>query len=243
MMTIATAAAQIGAQPAPVILLDTCCFLDLFRRDSTRAQPRVAADEILMAANLLLKVTAAPGVVHLVVPELVPGEFADHASRIEQEFEGWFSFHDKNQNWLAAVGPAVGAALPSPVAVTPLGLHARFRKLAEDLLGQAIVLARDQTCLDRAVARLIAKRRPSHQKEIKDSMNLEQCLELSSQLQKAGFTRARVFVSSNTNDFADTATGSRLHPDLRAEFVAAALGYFTSLHATIGSLRASGELI
>jgi hypothetical protein len=85
MSTIADAVAHIRARAAPVILLDTCSLLDLFRRDSTRQQPRVSANEIRTAAELLQLVTARPDVVHLVVPELVPGEFADHADRIERE--------------------------------------------------------------------------------------------------------------------------------------------------------------
>ncbi|HVA49772.1 MAG TPA: hypothetical protein VNH11_25620 [Pirellulales bacterium] len=103
-------------------------------------------------------------------------------------------------------------------------------------------MARDQACLDRAVARLIAKRRPSHQKEIKDSMNLEQSLELSGRLQNAAFAPARVFVSSNTNDFAAGATSAAVHPDLQGEFAAAGLEFFTSLRAALGSLRARGQL-
>ena len=103
----------------------------------------------------------------------------------------------------------VGTALPSPSAVQPFGLHAQFRRLANELLARAVVLDRDQTSLDRAIARLIAKRRPSHKKEIKDSMNLEQSLELCSQLRIAGFTRPVVFISSNTNDFAAGSTSSR----------------------------------
>jgi hypothetical protein len=242
MITIAAALAQIRASPAPVILLDTCSPLGLFRRDSVRQQPRVPADEIRTAAELLQLLTVRPDAAHLVVPELVPGEFADHADRIEREFEGWFQFHDENQNWFVEAALWVGTVLPSAAAVHPLGLHARLRQLAEDLLARALVLSPDQACLDRAVHRLIAKRRPSHKKEMKDSMNLEQCLELGTQLQRAGFPYARVFVSSNTNDFAETSTSSRLHPDLQADFAAASLAYFTSLRAAVGSLRASGQI-
>src|SRR5262249_41211469 len=148
------------------------------------------------AAELLRLVTARPHVAHLVVPELVPGEFADHADEIERDFEGWLAFHDDNQAWLAEVAPWVGTSLPRAPAVQPLGLRAGLRKLAADLLARAMVLDRDQACLDRAVARLIAKRRPSHKKEMKDSMNLEQCLELSSQLHLSGVASPRVFVSS-----------------------------------------------
>jgi hypothetical protein len=241
MTPITIAAAQICAQPAPVILLDTCTLLDLFRPDSTRRQPRVVPDEIPAAAELLQRVTACPDAAHLVVPELVPGEFADHAGRIEREFQGWLGFHDENQRWLAEAALWVGMALPSPQAVQPLGLQTALRKLAEDLLARTIVLARDQTCLERAVARLIAKRRPSHKKEMKDSMNLEQCLEFSAQLRRAGFTNSLVFVSSNTSDFAEAPTSTRLHPDLQGEFAAASLEFFASLRAALGSLRAKGR--
>ena len=87
MTTITAAVAQIIAKPAPVIILDTCNFLDLFRRDTTRQQPRVPAEEIRIASELLQLVTARPDAVHLVVPELVPGEFAGHANRIERAFD------------------------------------------------------------------------------------------------------------------------------------------------------------
>jgi hypothetical protein len=242
MIPIATAVAQIQAQPALVLLVDTCSLLDLFRRDTMRQQPRVDPDEIRAAGQLLQLLTIRPAAVHLVVPELVPGEFADHADRIQRDFSAWLGFHDANQQWVADVAALVRVAFPSPVAAQPLGLDIACRKLAADLLARATVLARDQGCLDRAVGRLIAKQRPSHKKEMKDSMNLEQCLALSAELQRTGFTPARVFVSSNTNDFAETSTSSRLHPDLQVQFAVASLEYFTSLRAAMGSLRARGQL-
>jgi hypothetical protein len=242
MTTILAAVARIIAQPAPVLILDTCNFLDLFRRDPARQQPRVPAEEIRFAAELLQRAIDQPEAVHLIVPELVPGEYADHADRIEREFDDWLGAHDRNQTWLAAAAPWVGTSVPSPTAVRPLGLHAEFRRLATDLLARAVVLDRDQSSLDRAVARLIAKRRPSHRKEIKDSMNLEQSLELCSRLRSGGFTRPVAFISSNTNDYAATSTSPRLHNDLQAEFSAVSLEYFPSLRAAVGSLRVRNEL-
>jgi hypothetical protein len=242
MISISDAVTHLCAAPAPVLLLDTCTFLDLFRRDDKRQQPRVRTEDIRAAAYFLQLLTGSPDAAYLFVPELVPGEFKDHADKIEREFERWLHFHDENQEWLAEAAPWVGVGLPNPLAVHPLGLHAGFRKLATDLLARAFVLARDRACLDRAVVRLIEKRRPSHTKEMKDSMNLEQCLELTAQLHRTGYGHPRVFVSSNTNDFADSATSSRLHPDLQAEFAAASLEYFSSLRAAVGSLRARGQL-
>lgn len=242
MTPIPVAVAAILATPAPVLIFDTCSFLDLFRRDVPRQQPKVPAGEIRAAAEILQLVLARPGAVHLVVPELVPGEYGDHASRIEREFEGWFRFHDENQDWLAEATLWIGIALPAPPAVHSFGIQTACRKLAEDLFSRAMVLDRDQACLDRAVTRLIAKRRPSHKKEMKDSMNLEQSFELSRQLQIAAFAPARVFVSSNTNDFAASATSSAVHPDLQREFAATGLEYFASMRAALASLRARGQL-
>lgn len=53
MTVIADAVAHISARPAPVVIVDTCNFLDLFRRDTTRRQPRVPAEEIRIAFQLL----------------------------------------------------------------------------------------------------------------------------------------------------------------------------------------------
>jgi hypothetical protein len=242
-ISIADAVSQVQAQgPVPVILIDTCSLVDLFRRDEKRFEPRVPPEEIRVAADLLDLVTALPQAVHLLVPELVPGEYSEHADREEALFEGWTRFHDQNQDWLAEASSCVALAIPLPLKVQPLGLAARLRALANDLLTKAKVLERDQQCLDRAVVRLIKKTRPSHKKEMKDSMNLEQCLELSRRLQYAGFAKSRVWVSSNTSDFAQGPTSSLLHADLQADFMVAGLKYFTSIRAAMSNLRAAGEI-
>lgn len=228
--------------PAPIILIDTCSFLDLFRRDVKRSQPRVPHLEIRAAADLLDLVNSPPIAVHLIVPELIPREYTDNADGVQKEFGGWTELHDQNQDWLVEASSCVALALPAPFEVHPQGLAALLRALSNDLLTKAKVLARDQGCLDRAVTRLINKDRPSHRKEMKDSMNMEQCLELSRRLENVSFTKSRVWVSSNTNDFAQTATSSQLHSDLQDDFTNAGLDYYTSLRAAVGQLRAAGEI-
>jgi hypothetical protein len=228
MMPIAQVVDRILASPAAVIAVDTCSLLDLFRLNTEDYQPRVPPDEIAAVAGFLQQLAVRSSVVHLVVPELIPREFTDHADQVEKEFQSWFKDHDANQHWLANSSRWIGFSAPTPLDVSPLGIPSRCRKLAEELLAQAMVLNRDRDCLDRAVVRLIAKTRPSHKKEMKDSMNLEQVLELSRKLQSEGFALARVFVSSNTKDFAEKSNTSKLHPDLQQEFAAAGLEYFTS---------------
>lgn len=241
-ISIAEAVAHILDQPAaPVILMDTCSFVDLFRADD-KGSPRVVHQEIQEAADLLELLTNSPSVAHLFVPELIPREYADHADRQEHLFRKWTDFHDKNQNWIFEACACIELALPFPILIQPFDIAAKLRTLANNLLGKAKVLGRDQSCLDRAVTRLISKTRPSHKKEMKDSMNLEQCLELSRKLQQAGFPKSRVWVSSNTNDFAEASTSSHLHPELKNDFNAVGLKYLPSIRAAVNQLRTNGEL-
>ena len=245
--SIADAVAHILAQaPVPVILIDTCSFLDLFRPDETQTrvpfQPRAPHQEIRAAADLLDLVTTVPNSAHLIVPELIPREYTDHANRIQTKFGEWTQFHDRNQDWLIEASLCVALALPAPYMVHHHDLGVRLRALADGLLARARVLDRDQACLDRAVHRLINKFRPSHKKEMKDSMNMEQCLELSIRLQNAAFPRSRVWASSNTKDFAQAATSPHLHADLQGDFATAGLKFFRSLRAAINQLRAGGEI-
>ena len=240
-ISITDALADIISKPeAPVILVDTCNFLDLFRSDV--GKPRAPQQEIRVAADLLDLLIATPDAAHFLVPELIPREYTDHAATIQTTFGGWTERHDTNQNWLVDASACVALALPAPHPVHPHDLAARLRALADSLLAKAKVLDRDQACLDRAVARLINKTRPSHKKEMKDSMNLEQCLELSRRLQSAGFVKSRVWVSSNTNDFAQGSTSSHLHSDLQGDFTATGLTYFTSLRDAFRHLRGLGEI-
>lgn len=244
MTTIDEAVAEIIATPAPILIVDTCSLLDLFRRrDSPRWHPTANPSDIQVAVDLLHLKSARSDAVHLIVPELVPGEYADHADRIEREFEAWFRLHDENQDWLTETAGCLGLSLPEQSPIREHGLHASCRKLADDLLAKAIVLDRDQACLDRAVTRLIAKRRPSHDRQMKDSMNLEQALELSRRLQAASSPSPRVFISSNTRDFADSPTNSEVHIDLREDFTTAGLEYHTSFRSAVGTLRRRGQLL
>jgi hypothetical protein len=245
-ISLADAFAHIQAgPPAPLIFIDTCSFLDLFRTDESQTkvpyQPRAPHQEIRDAAALLALLNATPGAAHLILPELVPREYLDHAGAIQAQFGKWTELHDKNQDWLVEASLSVALALPAPHPVHPHGLAALLRGLADNLLGKAQVLARDPACVDRALHRLINKIRPSHRKEVKDSVNLEQCLELSRRLQAAAFPRSRVWVSSNTNDFAQP-NSPHVHADLQGDFVAAGLKYFPSLRAALGRLRADAEI-
>lgn len=244
--TIADAVAQIQAVAAPVFLIDTCNFIDLFRVQNDDEQklrrPRVLVQEINAAIELLDFAKSLPRRVHVVVPELIPREYQENSDRIQKDFDNWMKSQDEFQQWLfEAASFFPGGGLPVPTKIQPFGLAAKIRDLADQLLATATILGRDQACLERATTRLIDKRPPCQNKEMKDSMNIEQCLELSRRLGDSGFRLSRIWVSSNTRDFAERSS-PKLHPDLVGEFSAAGLDYVTSFQAAIGRLRGKAEL-
>lgn len=242
MTPIQDALALILKHPAPVIILDTCNLLDLFRRDLKDNVPKSGPEELQAALALLRFVAVSPRYAYVVTPELVAGEFADHADRIENDFDAWFRPHDESREWFSRVSSLLGVTLPPPVSLQTQQFAAGCRKIADNLLTASIRLSRDQTCLDRALVRLVGKARSSHKKEIKDSMNLEQSLELSRRLRAAPLGFDCVFVSSNTSDFANPKS-TRLHDDLVKDFRDAGLSYFPSLRAMVGRLQLIGQLV
>ena len=69
---------------------------------------------------------------------------------------------------------------------------------------------------DRALDRVMAKRRPSHEGHIKDSINFEHYLVFARQLRAEGFVKNILFVSKNRRDYWD-GDRDQIHPDLKPE--------------------------
>jgi hypothetical protein len=136
---------------------------------------------------------------------------------------------------LSRASTLLNLSFPAHAAWNQTGLLTAAQHLAEALLTSALHLARDQTCLDLALARLLSKRPPSQNKQFKDSVILEQYLALVRELRRSGFAERCVFVSSNRTDFADTKASPKIHRDLDPEFQAIRLEYFPTLHAAINS--------
>ncbi len=72
------------------------------------------------------------------------------------------------------------------------------------------------------------RRRPSHKREVKDSIHLEHCLELARRIRLEGFAAQIIFASANKNDYGP-ADAQQPHPDLRPDFAAVNMTYFDSL--------------
>jgi hypothetical protein len=119
-----------------------------------------------------------------------------------------------------------------------------LEQLSRDLLTAAEILDRDHAGMSWAIDRVAAKQKPSSGKSrglVKDSHILGHALQLSTQLQAAGYPNWRVLVSSNTTDFA-APNATVFHPEIVPNAAAAGLRYAVSLQAAIADLRAAGEI-
>jgi hypothetical protein len=133
---------------------------------------------------------------------------------------------------------SAGTALPS---FTDLSASARVDDLvthSKALLNQATRIDLDAARIDLAVRRVLAKRRPSHDGHLKDSIHFEHYLALTRQLRAAGFTEECVFVSKNRKYF-----GSGRHPSIDPDLAsetddpAVQIRFFGSIDAAFGHLH------
>lgn len=108
--------------------------------------------------------------------------------------------------------------------------------LAQRVVDRASVLEQDRSCVDRALERLMAKKRPSHKGQIKDSIHLEHYLELARQLRSSGFAEPCLFVSANKSDFWAENGPPHVHPDLEGDLRDAGLVFVPRLEFAIRQL-------
>lgn len=232
MPSIATTAKDLLATPRPVLCLDTCEPLGAVQCLSQRR-----VDQVDALFRLQRSCAANPLRVLIVVSDLVVVEFGQNIAQRQTDAAKFLAAADEvslgiHRAWSNINQPLTSA--PSNHAASTLVQE--LANLAQSVFALAAVLDSDPSCVDRAVTRVRAKERPSHKGQIKDSMHLEHYLELSRQLQNQGFQERRLFVSGNRNDFCEPRPSAQLHADLRPDFHAAGLQFYSSLNAALGSL-------
>jgi hypothetical protein len=232
MIAIGGAVANLMANPRPILCLDTCDFLDV-----PRAIMRDGLARTKSFGRMIEALASDPTQFQPVITYLVRHEWEQDLEGVRIDAERDI---EKTNGKIALIGEVcqdVGIVIPpiNPFDAKPLiqGLV----KLAEDLLNQAVVLIKDDLCVERALERLMEKRRPSHSKEIKDSIHLEHYLEFCRQLRQANFAPRCVFVSANKSDFWKDKETPIIHPDLDDDLQSVGLEFYGRLEAAVGQLR------
>jgi hypothetical protein len=237
MASVTEIAHRILANAQSVLFLDTCNLLDLLHLLGDRKEALAkATDEFKAAHRLSQTLSLDPNRVWVVLPELIQLEWKANIGTVENEVDYSLKWLDVRLEALQIISTTIGSIVASTSKFVSSGLLAEMKKLAEEIISRAYQLDRDQPCVDRAFQRVLDKRRPSHNKEIKDSINFEQCLAVTAELRVQGYAGHCVFASSNTKDFAGQSS-SRIHPDLEAETMPIQLEYANDFTSALRSLK------
>jgi hypothetical protein len=200
---------------------------------------RAQTELIAQCRRLSEIVITDPNRVQLVVTSLVVLEWNQNKEQVRAEITTWLDETDRrildiHKAWDRVGMPKLTRA---PTYLEPPLVDA-LTSLSESLIQSATVLDEDHSCLTRAFDRVKQKQRPSHKKEIKDSVHLEHYLELARQLTVAAFAQPVIFVSTNGADFwPDTNTPQYPHVDLRADLEAVALIFYGRLEYALRHLQ------
>jgi hypothetical protein len=237
MKSIADAVADLIGAPRPVLCLDTCLFLDIITTGN-----RGQTDLIEVNRRLSEIIVTAPDRVQLVVTSLVLREWVQRRSEIRDEATQWLAETDRRIQEIHRAWERLGQPLPAhALAYNDPRLVDELTSLAESLIRASTVLKEDRACVMRALRRVKHKKRPSHKREIKDSIHFEHYLELSRGLRGAGYGQPVVFVSTNSSDFwEDKNTPEHPHPELSEDLTAAGLRFFGRLPLALRHLGILG---
>lgn len=210
----AEAAEALARAELPVLMLDTCVFLDVVRAPVRR---EVRNATVSCAVSLAASLAAGHPMVSTVVASLVPKEFDENLARVSGELRGHCQRLIEQARDADFACAAIGSYRSSGFhadAIAALG--DQLPGVARRLIDSATILSADMEIRARSQLRVIQERPPSAQgKESKDPQIFEEYLDLARRLRVSGFTAPIVFCSSDRAAYCQG--GPTAHPELAAE--------------------------
>jgi hypothetical protein len=235
MPSIADVVDHVQRAGLPLLFLDTCILLDVIRAPLRLNQHPgcvEAAQELLQLASLLpIRCMMAVGSFvrreWLAYSGLEADNLRVHLARVDTEARNVHLFCN-----LMGISPSFPS---SEYRLLPLA--DRLHDLSRGLLDAALHLDPDNDCIIRAHGRATNNLAPSLKGgEIEDSTMTEECLEVSRRLHGLGYSRKRVFCTSNVADYCERGS-ARLHRSLAADFAAANLHIATNLPWAVNEIK------
>jgi hypothetical protein len=239
MPPLADVVGRVVAAPKPVICLDTCDILEVVQcLDWERPSAARNTACVASARRLLTTLVADPDRALVVVTDLVVTEWHQNIAEIRDHALRFLSQVDGVVRRAHQAAMAAGTTLAAYTDLSASTLVDDLVELSRALLDQATRIDLEPPTLDLAVQRVLARRRPSQDGHLKDSIHFEHYLELARRFRAAGFAEECVFVSRNKKDFWHGQQPS-VHPDLAPEIddPAVRLRFFGSLEAALGHLH------
>ena len=223
--------AELLARPRPVLCLDTCDLIDVIRGVLNRD---LSHSRSFIRIETALNLNATD--IQVVITYLVKHEWEQNAERERNRIQSELRSLAKQ---FLLIGDARSHCRLSPLIVPDLDgprIVDGLVDLVQRVIDWAAVLEVDRPSVDLALGRVMAKKRPSHKNQIKDSIHLEHYLTLARQLRSSDFTMPCLFVSGNKADFWAEGGKPRIYPDLEHDLDSAGLTFFARLEEAVRRL-------
>jgi hypothetical protein len=221
MIGVTAAIRRIIASNVPVFCIDTCSLLDL-SRDPTR--PKFEKRHVEAALHLIARAEARPATLTIVLAQQVVEEVNANLSNVMAEGERAID----RVNKALEICYAYGVLSSSVPIMTASAFTTAAENVIQRFLRKAIVVQGSTASLKRAWDRVANARAPATRgkQSMKDCVIIENYLQLIVASRTRGLATRAMFLSSNTDDYADKHS-SRLHIDLVNDFQNAALDFAT----------------
>jgi len=212
-------ATEILAAPAPVLFVDTCSLIDVGSGSARLREHRDLSDALFIRKAS----DENPPGCYIVTASLVEREFRDNIDRGVDELRKKIAALHDDASRLNADGILVG--LPASQQLPDLGLPDLLKVQAEQLLGASRRIDHRQDYQTAACARALTKLRPSRSGTFKDCQIMIECLDVARLLANGGLPCPKVFLSSNTSDFAVEKGSNFVHSEIEPDFDLVGLSY------------------
>ncbi|MBI4902812.1 MAG: DUF4935 domain-containing protein [Acidobacteria bacterium] len=192
---------EITTQPCPLLFLDTCSVLDIFR---SVYRDNIQSNLARSAADLVTSVQSSARQFHVVVTDSVLGEFNNNRANVNEELAAEMA---KLRRSMKRVSSAVEIFFPDrrvidPGWPSPEEIKDRLLTVVDQLISVVTVLRESDECKLRAVVRVRNRLPPARLKQqVQDCVIFESFLDLVRQTRAEGFTGPAIFVTSNSTDY------------------------------------------
>jgi hypothetical protein len=222
MISTAKAVKRILASPAPVLLGDTCVFLDLIR-DPTREG--LTGANVDAAHRLIARAEAKPPTVWIVLISQVLSEIAANREPVKQASEAAIKKLEEQVLRVKASLSSYGLTVPAPTLIAA-GLPEVASVSLQRILDASLHLTTPKGVNSKVWTRIAANAAPAQKgQQAKDCLIIESYLHVCRQLRIAGYALPVVFFTSNTQDYSTSTQRSQVHPTLAEEFEVAQMRY------------------
>lgn len=212
------ACAAILSEPAPLLYLDTCIFLDIIRSPIKAPRGSIDSASARYAAEFQLRAEASPRKLWLVTSETVQSEWNENSPKVVEEVKREILQMELGRAHLLAAATAVSnMEYEHGQRVSSLDLQEQLLRVASSLLDICMIIKPDDVHMVGAMQRVKQNLPPAKRgkSEPKDCEIYELFFCLCQHLRSNGFSRPCVFASSNKKDYGVTNSGG-IQPELNS---------------------------